>query len=146
MSDAQKNAILNDLLIQVHRSLLQYTEECWPWTDLDQAAEHRAIQELAHQQRELVGRLARLLDQRQQTVDFGTYPDWSGLHYVSLDFLLARLIDDERQLIAAIERGRSAFENDPPAATLAVELLASQRNTLKRLEELAAARKATVAA
>lgn len=145
MPDPQHNAELNDLLVQAYRSLLQYTVECWPWSDPEAQAEQDLITQLAVGQRDVVGRMAELLDRRQQTVDFGTYPDWSELHFVSLDFLLGKLIDDEQQLVAAIERAEPAIKPDPQASTLVFELLHGERQILAKLRELAARRNVVAA-
>jgi len=140
MPDQASNSALNDLLILVYRSLLQYTMECWPWSDVGEAGEQQAIDALAGEQKDLVERLARLLDHRGVAVDLGTYPDWSELHYVSLDSLLARLIDDEEAMLAAIERLRPALQNDAEGNALADELVAAERRHLSKLREIAGAR------
>lgn len=146
MPDPQHNAALNDLLIQVYRSLLQYTVECWPWSDPDAEAEQEVITQMAARQRAVVARIAELLDGRQQTVDFGTYPDWSELHFVSLDYLLGKLIDDEQQLIAAIERAQPGLKPDPQGSALAFDLLHGEQQNLGRLKELSAQRKSVAVA
>ncbi|MSR58733.1 MAG: hypothetical protein EXS05_13950 [Planctomycetaceae bacterium] len=141
MPDPHHNAALNDLLIQVYRSLLQYTVECWPWSDPDAEAEQEVISQMAAEQREVVANIAALLDHRQQTVDFGTYPDWSELHFVSLDYLLGKLIDDEEQLNAAIERAQPGLKPDPQGSALAFDLLYGEQKHLARLRELSTKRK-----
>src|SRR5262249_7438581 len=88
-------------------------------------------------QQEFVGRLVALLQQRGQYVDFGTYPDNSELHYVSLAYLLGKLIADEEKLVAVLEQARAAIHDDPPAATLLVELVAAEKQNLSRLREFA---------
>ncbi len=145
MPDAQTNAALNDLLILSYRSLLQYTIECWPWTDPDDSAEQQAIAEMAREQQAVVARIADLLDRRQQSIDFGTYPDWSEMHFVSLDYLLIKLIADEENLIAAIEQAQPTLKADPTASALAFDLVHVERQHLTRLRELAASRKAPMA-
>jgi hypothetical protein len=140
------NAALNDLLIQVYRSLLQYAVECWPWADADEAPARNVVEELAHEQQAQASTIADLLDHRGWPVDFGTYPDWSELHYVSLDYLLMKIVADEEQLLSAIERARPSFDGDNEARTLATQLLEAERRRLARLREIWAARKAVVPA
>ncbi|HTI50478.1 MAG TPA: hypothetical protein VL475_05985 [Planctomycetaceae bacterium] len=144
MPDAQPNRTLNEILIQAYRSLLQYTIESWPWTDADGSAEQQAIDEMASEQKAAVAEIAELLDRRQITVDFGTYPDWSELHFVSLDYFLKKLIDDESQLIAAIEREQPGLRGDAEASAVIANLLAGERRRLERLRGMAAARKVSV--
>lgn len=140
MPDQSSNSALNDLLILVYRSLLQYTMECWPWSDDGETGEQQAIDALAGEQKALVERLAELLDHRGVMVDLGTYPDWSELHYVSLDSLLARLIQDEEAMLAAIERLRPALQTDAEGSALADEIVAAERRHLSKLREIAGAR------
>ena len=145
MSDSPIVLALNELLITAYRSLLQYTMECWPWSDVDDASVRQAVAEMAAEQRGVVAQMAEWLDRRQQPVDFGTFPDWSALHFVSLDFLLAKLIADESSLIAAIERAEPLLKSDPTASAIAVELLHLERKHHSRLRELAASRNAATA-
>lgn len=143
MPDPSSNSALNDLLILVYRSLLQYTMECWPWSDSGELGEQQAIDSLAAEQQALVARIAELLDQRGVVIDMGTYPDWSELHYVSLDSLLARLIDDEQAMLAAIERLHPALAGDSEGSALAGEIMAAERRHLSKLRDLAGARAKT---
>lgn len=148
MSDphAQSNALLNDLLVQAYRSLLQYTIECWPWTDPDAVGEQEGVRQMAEAQQAAVQEIANLLDHRHVPIDFGTYPDWSGLHFVSLDFLLSKLIADETNLVGRIEQAQAALSSDAEAQAVVRNLLQTELSTLGKLRELSAARKAAVPA
>jgi len=139
MPDARHNAVLNDLLICLYRSLLQYTIECWPWTDDSELEQRQAIEELATRQRAQVGRIVELLESRQYPIDFGQYPDWSELHYVALEYLLAKLIEDEANITASVERAQAALAEDTQGRHLAAEILLSEQRHFARLKELAAA-------
>jgi hypothetical protein len=141
MPDSATDIALNDLLIQAYRSLLQYTVECWPWTDPDDDAIRKAIAVMARDQQNAVSLIADLLDRRGHTVDLGTYPDLSELHFVSLDYLFSKLIADEEQLIAAIERAEPSLKSDPAASDLAFDLVRIERQHLSRLREMASSRK-----
>lgn len=141
MPDASPNDLLADLLILAHRSLLQYTTECFPWADTDDAAEQAAVTEMARAEEEVVARIADWLDRQGAVVDWGTYPDWTSLHFVSLEYLLKKLIADEEQLVAAIDRTLPALKSDPEASALAQDLSNLERHNLSRLRELASARK-----
>ncbi|MGQ0633520.1 MAG: ferritin-like domain-containing protein [Planctomycetaceae bacterium] len=138
MPDARHNAALNDLLVRLYRSLLQYAVECWPWTDETQADEHRAVEELAARQRVQVGRLAELLDERQWAIDFGNYPDWSELHYVSLDYLLQKLIDEQKAVVEQVKAAQAAVAGDAEGVAFVVEILVGEERHLAKLKELAA--------
>lgn len=148
MPDETINSALNDLLILSYRSLLQYAMECGAWSDEDSSGEQQAVAAMAVEQQAIVGQIAELLDRRQFSIDFGTFPDWSEMHFVSLDYLLTKLITDEEALVAAIERTQPTLKADSVASALAFELLHVERQHLTRLRELAATRKsqATVVA
>jgi hypothetical protein len=151
MPDQTHNDVLSRLLARIYRSLLQYTVECWPWTTSSESAdgkspEEKTVEQMAARQLEFVGRLVNLLQGRGEVVDFGNYPDNSELHYVSLDYLLGKLIADEQKLVGELEAARGAIRNDPPAAGLVIELLAAEQENVNRLRELAGKAAAAVSA
>jgi len=141
MPDAQQNELLNDLLVDAYGSLLQYAIECWPWTDPEDEAEQQTIAEMAAAQKAVVARISALLESRGYAIELGQYPDWSSLHFVSLDYLLGKLIADEEQLIAAIEQAQPTLKSDPEASAQAFDLLHMEKKHLARLREMAATRK-----
>lgn len=129
--------LLNDLLVRIYRGLLQYSVECWPWTDAEESAEKRAVERMAAAQQQHIRHVVDLLTERGVVVDFGNYPDNSELHYVSLDYLLRRLVADEQQIVGALESAQGQFIHDPAGAGLVSELLASEKRHLSELRELA---------
>jgi hypothetical protein len=142
MSQIAANDILNQLVSRVYRSLLQYALDCWPWTSLaDQTGavspEQQAVEQMAARQQSFVGRLVELLSAREADVDLGSFPDNSALHYVSLEFLLGRLIADEQQIVSELEAAQGKLSGDQPAAALVSELLAAEQANIARLRELA---------
>ena len=143
MADQTANDILNHLVGRVYRSLLQYSVECWPWTTLTEtvgsaAPEQQALEQMAARQKSFVARLVELLTDRGENVDFGGFPDNSELHYVSLDFLLGKLVADEQQLVAELEAALGGLHNDQEAAALVSELLTAEQANIARLRELTA--------
>lgn len=143
MADQNTSDVLNALVARVYRCLLQYAAECWPWTASSElsdvkSTEQRAVEEMVARQQQFVGRLVDAVMARGGTVDFGSFPDNSELHYVSLDYLLGKFIADEEKLVADVESARSAIKNDSEAAGLVSELLAAEKENLARLRNLAA--------
>lgn len=140
MPDSSQNARLNAVLIRVYRCLLQYVEECWPWAALNESGERLAVQGLAREQQHFVGGLVDLLSSRGWPIDFDNYPtDFTDLHYVSLDYLLGRMADDEQELVSVIDSARAASSGDPSATSLLSHLLDAERRHAARLRELAGA-------
>jgi hypothetical protein len=151
MVDLKSSDVLNRLLARLYRSLLQYAVDCWPWTTAADTAviestEQRSIEQIAVRQRAFVARLVDLISRRGDVVDFGSYPDNSELHYVSLDYLLGKLIADEQGLVAELQAALVDLPSDADAAALIAEILTAEKENLSRLGELSrSASAATVA-
>lgn len=137
MADSQQNAVLAGLLIDLSRSMLQYVGECWPWTG-DNEGERRTIEELVARQQRAIARLVELLDRRRWPIHFGTYPgEFTDLHYLALEHLLGRLIEQEEALIEEIGRAASDCRGDDEAVALIEQIEAEERENLDRLKSLA---------
>ena len=117
---------LNDLLVNLGRSLLQYTLEAGPWTvELDVCELRPVVERLATNQRHSVQRLAEFLDAAGAPVDFGIYPDeYTSLHYVSLNYLLQQLLAAQQSLVAECEQAARELAHDEEALALVQEILA----------------------
>jgi hypothetical protein len=135
---AADNQQLNQLLIRLYRSLLQYTEECWPWSGTRHVAAERAIiDSLSRAQKQSVSWLVGLLAARGWSIEFSNYPtDYTDLHYVSLDFLLSQLVAQEEALVADLSRALASAEGDAEAAAVLKEILDQERSGVERLREL----------
>ncbi len=138
MSDVSTYAALNDLLINVGRSLLQYVGECWPWADAHKDEAQRKIQELVKQQERQIAQLTELLYEADWTIDFGSYPtEYTDLHYVALDFLLDQLIHNQESLVEDARRTLPACEEHPGAEKLVAEIQRGQESIAQELKALA---------
>ncbi len=132
----QQNDVLNQVLVVMGRSLLQYSADAWPWTGSSETASRSAVEALIPEQRRHIAQLADLLDGRGWTIDFGVYPDFTDLHYLSLDFVLPHLIENERGIVTEIESALPKCASDPEGAALLAEILPAERAVLTKLEEL----------
>jgi hypothetical protein len=132
---------LNDLLIGLGRSLLQYTQEAWPWTPETDGVDRRgAIERLAARQQESVRELAEFLDAAGHPVRFGVYPEeFTSLHYVSLRYLLHRIVVNQQAVVSQCEQTARAAADDPDAAALLEGIVRREREILAELRQLAAA-------
>src|SRR5436305_2019737 len=95
MADLNSSDVLNRGLARLNRSLMQYAVDCWPWTRATDTAaietpEQKSIEQMTLRQRDFVARLVELIMRRGDVVDFGSFPDNSELHYVSLEYLLGK--------------------------------------------------------
>jgi len=133
----QHNDVLNGVLVLLRRSLLQYAAEAWPWTGSHSAALRAEIDQLIAAQSDRVGKLAELLDGRRWTIDFGAFPDFTGLHYLSLTFLLPYLVENEQTIVRELELALSACSGDSGATALVAAILAEESQALTELRRLA---------
>lgn len=140
MHDPRTNQILNQALIRVYRSLLQYAAECWPWASANAQAEQATITEMGLRQQSTVRNLVELLTHRGWPIEFSNYPNgYTDHHYVGLDFLLGEIIKDEEELIADLQGDEAQLASDPEGAKLIAHVLDAERSHLVKLRELAAA-------
>ena len=138
MPENPTNDRLNQSLIDLARSLLQYVGDCGLWTSAEAVAELETIDELVARQMVQIGRLADLLAARQTTVDFGQFPpEYGELHYVALDFILDRLISNQQALVSSLEETAKACSDDPEVAALLQAILAEERENVNKLRQLA---------
>ena len=85
MSDPSQTA-LNSALIDMSRSFLQYVAEGWPWVGADQQAVGDQVLALAASQRDDVAAIVELLNDREQFIDFGSFPtEYTDLQFLALD-------------------------------------------------------------
>jgi hypothetical protein len=128
---------LNDLLVDLARSLLQYAVESSVYSQ--QAAVGGKLAELAVRQQGHVGRLADLLVSRGWPVDFGGYPtEYTDLHFLSVDYFLPRLKSDQAVVVAELEEAVHTCVDDPAAVDLLRDLHHGEQEILSQLQSLAA--------
>lgn len=143
MPELAPSSALNDLLVRLNRSLLQYAGESWPWTDLEAAGEQAVVDSLVQRQRTHVGRLAELLWGRYWNIDFGVYPaEYTDLHYVALDYLLTLLVASENDVLGEIERVLPLCAGDEDAARIVEDARNDQREIVEQLQRLVETRNA----
>lgn len=138
---ADSNSQLNLLLVQISRSLLQYVGECWPWSSADEGALQTEIDDLVERQRVHVAALAETLVQRRLVIDFGTYPtEFTDLHFLALDYLLAQLVDNQTEVVDHITRAISLCSGDRSCVEMLQQIHAEEREILNELTKMAASR------
>ena len=99
--------ILNRVLRELSSCFLQYAGECWPWTSAgaEGAKLRGSVMQCVERQRQSIGLVAEHLAAHQDRVEFGKFPaEFTDLHYVSLTFLLKRLVESQTKLVESIDR------------------------------------------
>ena len=129
------NAKVNDLVIDLSHSLLQYAADTGVWSDSE--ASRQTLEKAAAQQRRDVGRLIDLLTERGWPIDSGTYPtDFTDLQFLSLEYLLPRIIEDQQGLVEELEEAVHTCIDDAAAVALLREALENERHIAAELRAL----------
>lgn len=137
MARIQHNAKLNQLVVDLGRSLLQFVGEVSPWSPASAAAARDTVSRLVSRQQQDVNRLAERLVERGCPVDFGMYPaDFTDLHFVSLKSLLPRVIASQNALVAELDEAVHTCADDPEAVAVLSEVLSTERAVTDELKTL----------
>ncbi len=139
MTNPATESIINEALIGLSRSFLQYVSESWPWVDEADRGIEEQVQVLAARQRQDVSELVRLLMERDWPIDFGTFPtEYTDLHFISLSTVFTWLQNGQQQiaerLTGILERLQEASDSE---AVSMIEAIIMQQNDLgTALQEL----------
>jgi hypothetical protein len=139
------DAKLNELLIDLGRSLLQYASESSLWARDPRVASR--FESLAARQRGQVARLVELLLERGWSVDFGSYPtEYTDLHFVSLEYLYPQILAEQSVLVTELDEAIHTCADDPIAVDLLRGLHADELQLLDELRNLDPVRPESTAA
>ena len=118
------------------RSLLQYTSESVPWAGDKRRDAIAAIFQAAEEERDEVARLTCILQKKRIRLPVpSSYPShFTTSNFVSVDYLLPRLIAEHDKEIAEIER-HLALIDDEEIRKLAEDYLAMKRRHLDTLRQ-----------
>lgn len=138
MIDTAIHPLLNNLLVDLNRSLLQYTHEAWPWAADEASRKAReTLDQLAGRQQLSVEQLSAFLAARGQTLPPSVYPDdYTNLNYVSVRYLLKQILVNEEAIVEVCESAAAATAHDPEAAPLISQIRDSEREILAALNQL----------
>lgn len=128
MSGQSTEVVLNRVLIQLSRSFLQYVSESSPWVRYDAPSLATEIEALAAQQRDDVGRLVDLLNDREHFVDFGSFPtEYTDQQFLGLDVLIGRLERSQSRINGLISSAVDSVEHDGEASILLTQVLLNEK-------------------
>ena len=137
MRQIESSQRLMQLLLHHYRSLPIFLTEAVPWTHRGDEQATSVLLDIVAGQRDLSNRIAAELEQRGWPLDMGEYPmDFLDLHFLSLDFLLQRLVENQQREVDAIARLSAEVNEDPVAHDLAQEALGAAKGYLESLTEL----------
>ena len=137
MRQFESSRRLMQLLLHHYRSLPIFLTEAVPWTHRGDERATSVLMDIVAGQRDLSNRIAAELEQRGWPLDMGEYPmEYLDLHFLSLDFLLQRLVENQQREVDAIGRLSAEMDEDPVAHDLAQEALGAAKGYLESLTEL----------
>lgn len=138
MAASHVNDRLNDLLIDLGKSLLQYSQEAWPWSGKSGAGDVRpTLDRLAEEQRQSVRELFESLDISGHAVDFGVFPDeYTSLHYVSVEYLLDQLAVNSAAVVEECKSVKADVSDDADAVSLVEQIQSREETAVREIEAL----------
>ena len=132
-------ALLQNLLRQESRSLLQYAAESYPWSKAEGQGACDALRALAQAETAAVAKLGRWLAKQRVPLTFpGAYPlHFTTINFIAVQAMLPRLIADQQQRIVAVEKTAAAVSEEDGRA-LVQALLELKKSHLQQLSALQA--------
>ena len=129
--------ILNRVLRDLSGCFLQYVGECWPWTAFgsDGNKQRNAVMQCVERQRQSIGLIASFLNPKQDRVEFGDFStDYTDLHYVSLQFLVKRLVESQQKLVESADRSLAQLSGAEAARIVMSTVVSNERANLVALQ------------
>lgn len=139
MTNQPTESIINEALIGLSRSFLQYVAESWPWVDETDRTIEEQMQVLAERQRQDVSELVQLLLARDWSIDFGTFPtEYTDLHFISLSTLFEWLENGQQKIAGLLAATKQALSevSDDEATALVDAIIMRQGEVGTALKEL----------
>ena len=129
------NDVLNKLLVIHTRSLPMYLSYALPWQVKNHPRFKEALENIVHLQQDMADRLATLVLDNGGNLDFGEFPmHFTGLHDLSVEYVLGQCIERQRKEVAIIEKCVSLLAMAPYAQAVAQEALGEAKGHLESLQ------------
>lgn len=129
--------VLNRLSVAHSRSLPVYLSYAGPWIPASEGRNGETLLQVAADQKRMADRIGTMLLDLGGTVDPGKFPlKYTALHDLSYEYLLGKLVENQRQTVRTIEACAADLTLAPLARSLAEEALGEARGHLEMLEEL----------
>jgi hypothetical protein len=142
MIDNASTLILQNVLRGERRSLLQYAGEAAPWTNVADQQLVGQLQKMIEEEQKVIVSLSDYLRRGGQNMPYvEPFPmGFTAYNFVSFEFLLKKIIEDQRKGVANLEKSVSAIP-DLDGKLFVENLLVINQRHLKALEGLVAAPK-----
>ncbi len=133
--------LLNNVLISLSRSFLQYVAESSPWVRLEATSVEHQIQVLASRQRQHVAEIVHVLVNREHPIDFGSFPtEYTDLQFLSLESMLSRMQNSMGLISSGLKSAAVSLQTagDAEGAELVTSIEIREQDIAKALKEIAA--------
>ena len=138
MSSAETNAILNQVIVLLNRSLAVYLGDARPWMGGAGPEVQETLAAIVGDQQQSADRLSELVLENGGDVMSGEFPmTFTSLHDLSIEFCLGKLIQRQQQDVQFLQQAVAALERSPLAKSLVEETLGAAKGHLESLQELA---------
>jgi uncharacterized coiled-coil protein SlyX len=128
---------LNRMLALHESSLPMYLAGVSTWVGPNGERVVAALNDIVADQQRVIERTVELLLDAAVPIRHGKYPmEFTDLHDLSVEFLIGRLVEQQREFLAAIKRYADDMSGDAEFAALAEEAIGLAQGHLESLEEL----------
>jgi hypothetical protein len=132
-------AILNELFAKLDCSLARYLSYARPWARRRNMLLDAVLRRLSYEHEIFASNIARLIDDRRGAVRACVFPmGFAAYNDLSLEYLAAKVLDQERALIVAAEECAEHLKDDPEARQIVGKIVGSLRRYAALLAELLA--------
>jgi hypothetical protein len=137
MTRVEHNSQLNQIVIDLGCSLLQFCGEVSAWSPANAADARDTVSQAIKQQQEHRDQIVQLLVDRDYAVDFGVYPaDFTDLHFMSLKAFLPRIIANQDAILLELNEAVHTCIDDAPAMTVLNAVLTGERELTAALRAI----------
>ena len=140
MNATDTNTVLNRLRVLHSRSLVAYLRYVCPWIRKEFHNAADILETMTDETQRIADRIGEMILARGGDVEAGEFPlEFTGLHDLSVDYLLKLLVEDQESAITTIQTCVDQLGDDPLAQALAEESLGAAKGNLDSLQELVTA-------
>ena len=137
LKSIQTCASLNRLSVAHNRSLPVYLQYAPPWINRNAEDVKLVLEQIVSDQEATVDRVSTMIQDAGEDVDPGEFPiEFTSLHDLSLDYLLSRMVEGQREIVSVCEQAVSELAADALAQAVAQEAVGTAKAHLDSLLEL----------
>ncbi len=137
MASAETTTALNRIYATLYRSLPMYLGYAKPWPLSSDEQARETLDNIVADQRAILERIGELILEEDGEIIEGEFPMvYTAYHDLSAEFLVRRMIENQRKDIAAIEQSVEQLNSAPLPKAVAQEALGLAKGHLENLQEL----------